>query len=56
MNLACQRDGKMLPNAVYERVPLPSTHSTVFGSLLVNDNSNTPYSDATQVRKINLWT
>ncbi|XP_050706514.1 transcription factor Sox-3-like isoform X1 [Eriocheir sinensis] len=41
----------MLPNAVYERVPLPSTHTTVFGSLLVNDNSNTPYSDATQTKK-----
>ncbi|XP_063861837.1 LOW QUALITY PROTEIN: transcription factor Sox-11-like [Scylla paramamosain] len=41
----------MLPNAVYERVPMHSNNSKVFGSMLVNDNSNTPYSDATQTKK-----
>ena len=41
---------KMLPNAVYERVPMHSNNTKVFGSMLVNDKSNTPYSDATQVR------
>ncbi|KAG7170193.1 transcription factor Sox-11-like [Homarus americanus] len=40
----------MLPHANYERVPVPSS-STVFGSMLVNDSSNTPYSDATQTKK-----
>ncbi|KAK8739746.1 hypothetical protein OTU49_003176 [Cherax quadricarinatus] len=41
----------MLPFANYERVPAPISTPTVFGSMLVNDNSNTPYSDATQTKK-----
>lgn len=52
VDLACQRDGKMLPYANYERVPEPTSTPPVFGSMLVNDNSNTPYSDATQVRNL----
>lgn len=39
----------MLPHANYERVPVHS--SPVFGSMLVKNTSNTPYSDATQVRE-----
>lgn len=50
MDSACQHDGKMLPHANYERIPVQSTRSAVFGSMLVDDKSNTPYSDATQVR------
>ncbi|XP_045586987.1 transcription factor Sox-11 [Procambarus clarkii] len=41
----------MLPLANYERVPVPTSTTTVFGSMLVNDSSNTPYSDATQTKK-----
>ncbi|KAK7083571.1 high mobility group [Halocaridina rubra] len=44
----------MLPHAQYERIPCHTTSSsnpTVFGSMLVNDNSSTPYSDATQTKK-----
>lgn len=53
MDSACQHDGKMLPHANYERIPVQSTRSAVFGSMLVDDKSNTPYSDATQVRTKN---
>lgn len=42
---------KMLPHANYERIPVPQSSSTVFGSMLVNDKSITPYSDATQTKK-----
>ncbi|XP_071524647.1 uncharacterized protein [Panulirus ornatus] len=41
----------MLPYANYERVPEPTSTPPVFGSMLINDNSNTPYSDATQTKK-----
>ncbi|XP_069979095.1 transcription factor sem-2-like [Penaeus vannamei] len=51
MDSACQHDGKMLPHANYERIPVQSTRSAVFGSMLVDDKSNTPYSDATQTKK-----